>query len=367
MASGGKDKATVIWNVSQSPLLPLWRSIPFSGDVMTVAYSPTKSILAVSDAEKKTHLWDMSDPGNPKELPYFFTKAVARNIAFNPNGRKIATFDNYGYLSVWDATNYELHPSNLYEFQLESSLFLAFGNELIFANPGAKGIFDISDKFRTRRRDFPTAGNICPENITVTLSVDGSLLAMGSCDLSIWDTTDHNQPQLLAGNLGISSPVESLAMSSDKKLLATGHLDNSILLWDISEPKSPHLLSSTAVGHTRSVNSLVFSPDGKTLASGSIDKNIILWDISNPKVKPVLRATLEGHTAPIMPQALYFSSDGLSLISSSSKEVIVWNLDQQFWLDKACKIAGRNFTQSEWVQYLPGESYRATCPDFPIE
>jgi WD40 repeat protein len=343
------------------------RSIPFVGNVGTVAYSSQKNILAVSDADKKAHLWDMSDFSNPKELPYFYTKAVAQNMVFNPTGDRIATFDNYNFVSVWDTTNINIHPSNLYEFDVEFVPFLAFGNDLLFVNQGIKGIIDISSKLNVKSRGLPSGSNICTNNVATSLSADGSLFAMGDCGLNIWDVTDRVQPHLLANNLGSSSNIESIAISSDKKLLATGHLDNSIWLWDISRPETPHFLFSIEVGHTRSVSSLAFSPNGKTLASGSVDKNIILWDISNLNAKQVLRATLTGHTAPILHQALYFSSDGLSLVSASSKDVIVWNLDPKYWLEKACKIAGRNFTQREWAQYLPGQSYRATCPDLPIE
>ena len=367
MVSGGKDKATVFWDVSPNPISPLLRSIPFLGNVGTVAYSPQKNILAVSDADKKTHLWDMSDFSNPKELPYFYTKEVVRNMVFNPNGTRILTFDNYNFVSVWDTTNFDTHPSNLFEFDVDFVPFLAFGNDLVFVNQGIKGVMDISSEARVKSRGLPPGSNICTNNVATTMSVDGSLLALGDCDLNIWDITDRTQPQLLANNLGLSSNIESIAISSDKKLLATGHLDNKILFWDISQPKLPHLLYSIGVGHTRSISSLAFSPDGKTLASGSVDKNIILWGISNLNKKPELRATLAGHTVPIFRQALYFSSDGLSLVSASSKEVIVWNLDPKYWLEKACKLAGRNFTQSEWAQYLPGQSYRATCPNFPLE
>jgi WD40 repeat protein/energy-coupling factor transporter ATP-binding protein EcfA2 len=366
MASGGRDKATVLWNISQDPLSPLLRSIPFVGDVNIVAYSSSTYILALSDPEKKTYLWDLSDFNSPKELPYFYTKSVALNMAFNPNGSRIATFDQYNFVSVWDTTNLQTHPSLLHEFDREFVPFLAFGDDLIFVNPGSKGIFDISNKLSIKTRDFPVGAGICSNNVALTVSQDGSLLAIGNCGLNLWDITDQ-QAHFLANYTGLASNIESVAISSNKNLLATGHLDNSILLWDISQPGSPHIISSTAVGHTRSISSLAFSPDGRTLASGSIDRNIILWDISNPNSKLLFRATLERHTVPILPQALYFSSDGLSLVSASSKEVFVWNLDPEFWIEKACKLAGRNFTQSEWAQYLPGQTYRATCPNLPIE
>ena len=35
------------------------------------------------------------------------------------------------------------------------------------------------------------------------------------------------------------------------------------------------------------------------------------------------------------------------------------------WQRTACRLAGRNLTRTEWAQYLPGQAYRKTCPQWP--
>jgi hypothetical protein len=32
---------------------------------------------------------------------------------------------------------------------------------------------------------------------------------------------------------------------------------------------------------------------------------------------------------------------------------------------KACQLAGRNFTQAEWQQFMGNLPYQSTCPDLP--
>src|ERR1051326_3653285 len=74
-------------------------------------------------------------------------------------------------------------------------------------------------------------------------------------------------------------------------------------------------------GHSSSVNAVAFSPDRKTLASGSDDGTILLWDLETGSQ---LRA-FAGHAAPVM--SVLFSPKGKSIASMANNgSVIVWDL-----------------------------------------
>ena len=68
-----------------------------------------------------------------------------------------------------------------------------------------------------------------------------------------------------------------LTFSPDGTILivsSVGYQNNPIELWEVQTGKSLRILS----GHTEPVETLVFSHDKKILASGSQDGTVLLWD-----------------------------------------------------------------------------------------
>ena len=42
-----------------------------------------------------------------------------------------------------------------------------------------------------------------------------------------------------------------------------------------------------------------------------------------------------------------------------------WTPARQSWVERACRIAGRNLTQDEWKQFFPNRPYEVTCRQWP--
>jgi hypothetical protein len=45
-------------------------------------------------------------------------------------------------------------------------------------------------------------------------------------------------------------------------------------------------------------------------------------------------------------------------------EVLLWDVDADSWVKRACRIANRDLTQQEWAKYVGARAeYEPTCRD----
>ncbi len=168
--------------------------------------------------------------------------------------------------------------------------------------------------------------------------------------------------------------ITSLAFSPDGRFLAIGDEESKINLWDVRSSRS---LGPALVAGQGAVRALAFSSGNgpgtlstqQILASGGEDGTILLWDLARLQ---------EGGTAAVQPTGLALKARSSAITSlafhpadwflasgSADGSLLLWTTDPRSWLQTACQIAGRNFTQTEWAQFFPGQTYRVTCEQYP--
>ncbi|NUM44168.1 MAG: TIR domain-containing protein [Anaerolineales bacterium] len=407
LASGGMDKTVRLWNSAESQQITVMNE--HLGEVLSVAISFNGKIVASTGTDRQIILWEVET-----------YEAITSLKPFNNEVHSVSFIPQAGELILAAASRDK--TIGLYEVMTEQRLSDAVSEDLglIYSlSLDAEGTpFALTNQTRNQLEIIPAApeqalNSSVPETISapgaiqsaainldgtvsalgyttgrvalqnylseatyefflngpvysMAFSANGQFLAASTClttdptlecensEVKIWDLETQTEINTLTGQPG---KIVSIAFSRDNHTLATGSDDASIWHWDFIEGQT---LGLPLNRHLAAVTSLAFSPDGSLLASGSADTSIILWDLltNQPIGEPLVGAS--GDVS-----ALVFAEDGMVLYSGGADgSVYQWVVDIGNWLDLACSLAGRNFSQSEWQQFFETTPYHSTCPQW---
>jgi WD40 repeat protein len=167
-------------------------------------------------------------------------------------------------------------------------------------------------------------------------------------------------------NLG-EAPVDTLTapegapndLSPDGSLLATSDAEGRMRLLDV---ETLEWIGSEARADTLADAGgwVAFAPDGSQFAALQTDR-IGLWDGHTGDYQGGLPipALATGASIRYLP-----NSSGLLIAARDGR---TWTADTRTdtWAQRACTIASRNLTQTEWTRFFPSRPYHATCPNWP--
>lgn len=129
-------------------------------------------------------------------------------------------------------------------------------------------------------------------------------------------------PQLIIPR-GHNADIKSLAISPDKKWLASGDDKGAVKLWDMSTGKEVKTFDNNGdPSIMSSVSSLVFSPDSKKLymARGYV---LLIIDLLNGG-KEVLNKNIHEHSRVTQ---ILVSANGKTLVTAADDQVKIWDAD----------------------------------------
>jgi WD40 repeat protein len=153
--------------------------------------------------------------------------------------------------------------------------------------------------------------------------------------------------------------------------MATIQPDDSVRLWNVTDPGHPKAVGAPLFGHTSNVLAMAFSPDGNVLATASVDYSLRLWNVSHPS-HPSALAILGKGSLPTYFSSLAFGAHGLlagtaltysTSNKSTSARTWLWETDPKRAATRICEVISANpvITRSQWQQYFPGQPYNPPC------
>jgi WD40 repeat protein/serine/threonine protein kinase len=324
LATGSFDGKLNLWDAQTGRKLLSLQG--HTGAVYSVAFSSDGKHLASGsctwDDTKQAYVvgelkvWDVQSGQELLSLKGLIGGVCS--VAFNPDGKRLASVLGDNTVKVWDA-----------QTGLELLSFKGASHQVVFS-PDGKRLASGQENGWVKVRDAQTGQEILTfkghntEVTSVAFSADGKRLASASYDgtVKVWDAQAGQKPVTLQG--AAASSFASVAVSPDGKRLAsggsgqTGSGPGELKVWNAQTGQEIFTLK----GHTANVTAVAYSPDGKRQASGSGDKTVKVWDARTGHEV----YTLKGHTASV--QSVAFSPDGKRLVSGGGypdATVKVWD------------------------------------------
>lgn len=343
LATGTEDGEVVLWDVASMRLLG--RLASHGHAVHALAFSSDGAQLASAAGDGKVCLWDTADllkrrapataykrePFDEDERPSWEnTKGGgdgclggveidqlcggAGAVAFSGDGYRLFVGGPGGSLQAMSVARGVVgwERSGLHRGALQSLALSPEGERL--ASTGEDGIVRI---LASDDGSLLCQAKVCEGAAPdVCWSPDGQRLAVACRDRHVRVIAAPSGREILT--MPAETDANTIAWSPDGTLLASGHDDGSVLLWDAAMVRLRRLFRH----RTRLVWCVRWSPDGRVLASAGYDGSIWLWDpLSSGEPRRLTgRSTQVNHLA--------WSPDGLRLAAgfgSGDRTVRIWN------------------------------------------
>lgn len=260
------DYRAMVWDLTSKTVIASLDT--FDEAIITLAYHPEKSLLAIGNTAGNLYVWDYQTHSTDTWQAH---DGELLSMTFTDNNTLVTGGDD-AMVRVWDITTGKL----ITEFESPNGAVhnIAFGENINFAQDR----LDDSLTSYALSDEEQNLNLLCSHGDTigaVVLNHDASLRATATFNNTIL-LTDVASGEILYTLEGHLNLIEDLTFSPDGRWLASASWDQTVRIWELSTGKN----ILTLQGHTRPVTSVRFSPDNKKIISGSDDGTIRVWELS---------------------------------------------------------------------------------------
>merc|ERR1712130_74269 len=281
LLSASRDKTIIMWHLTREDTqygIPKRRLQGHSHFVSDVVISSDGQFALSGSWDGTLRLWDLAS-GNTTRRFVGHTKDVL-SVAFSADNRQIVSAAGDKTIKLW--------------------------------NTLAQCKYTIQED---GHQDWVSCVRFSPNN-------QNPIIVSAGWDkyVKVWNLTNC---KLKTNHIGHTGYLNTVTMSPDGSLCASGGKDAKAMLWDLNDGKHLYTLD-----HADTINALTFSPNRYWLCAAT-GPTIKIWDLESKNMVEELRPEVPGTARADPPQclSLAWSADGQTLFAGYSDNLIrVWQV-----------------------------------------
>lgn len=332
-----------LWAETQTGPPPLPAHVRLRGKISEVgtpttqvAWSPDGGLIIGASTEGALRVWDVrtrrelrSFEGIPREV---------NDIAWSPDGRFIAaSFDNE--VAIWEQEIGMLKSRlTAHRESVKSVAWAPDGNRLASASyDGTVNLWDVITVQKLKTIEYDNPRYVSKVNSVAWAPAGAYYLVAGygNGEVIAWDTNSGKMRRTYRGH---KAAVNSVAISPNRAILASGSDDGAIRIWRIDEPEDNFQI--VLEGHTKEVTKICFSPNGGLLASRSNDDTVRVWRASDWRCVAIINVSTSfaGTNAYFPALAFHPSEPLLATCVDRPDEISILELDEEALINAAFHV-----------------------------
>ncbi|MBD2115119.1 MULTISPECIES: WD40 repeat domain-containing protein [Cyanophyceae] len=276
-----------VWDVESGQLVqPQFEANSY---VFSLALSPNAQALATGGLDDTVSVLNIATGGRKYLVPASSANqtGAVRSIAFSPDGQRIASSNQDGFVHLWDFNSGRLvktllEPNNT---GAQYSVIFSPDNQTVLGvGPNLIKVWRQSDGTPLRTLATRAGSNALLPNVTLSSNSQTLMIARaGDClssstgegsRLEFWNLKTGLQQQSI--DAGCSSIVSAGISHNWQVAVAKTH-SNTIQAWNVSTGK---LIDTFSDGEAYGVPAVAISADGRTVFSaGNHDGSVKLWQL----------------------------------------------------------------------------------------